>query len=323
MASSSAAPRPPGQEMESSSSAPAITTTKGKLYAIGDIHLAFADNRVAWSKLAPHPGDGLILCGDVGESEDHLRSAFSKAIACFDTVWWCPGNHELYTLRGKGSGARGEHKYQECVAIAREYNVLTPEDDFAVWNGEGGPAVVAPLFTLYDYSFRPDDVSIEGAVEWANEKDTVATDEFMLHPDPHATRQDWCWALVHKFETKLGAARARFPSLPLVIANHWQLREDLVNLPLIPRFSLWCGTKLTDDWHRRFGAKVVISGHIHIRRTDWRDGCRFEEVSLGYPRQWKKCADMGKGVNELLREILPGPPVPESPNVPTQWRVYG
>ncbi len=324
MASDSEASRLPGQRTRVSSSS--VTPGKmpsGKLYAIADIHLAFTDNRLAWSRLASHPGDGLILCGDVGESADHLRVAFSKATACFDAVWWCPGNHELYTMRGKGSGARGEQKYQECVAIAREHGVLTPDEDFAIWDGEGGPAVIAPIFTLYDYSFRPNNVSLDDAIQWASEKDTVATDEFMLHPDPYPTRQDWCQALVQRFESKLEAARAQFPSLPFVIANHWQLREDLVELPLIPRFSLWCGTKLTDRWHRRFNAKVVISGHIHIRRTDWRDGCRFEEVSLGYPRQWKKCAEMGKGINEMLREILPGPKVPDTENVPTQWRVYG
>lgn len=303
---------------------PPVSAPAGKLYAIADLHLAYPDNKAAWSRLTPHPRDGLIICGDVGESAEHLRLAFSKATECFDTVWWCPGNHELYSLSGKsGSGARGEQKYQECVDIAREYNILTPEDDFIVWEGEGGPAIVAPIFTLYDYSFRPDDVSLEGAVAWATEKDTVATDEFLLHPDPHASRQDWCAVLLEKFEIRLEAVKAQFPTLPLVIANHWPLREDLITLVLNPRFSLWCGSKVTNDWHQRFNAKVVISGHLHLRRTDWKNGCRFEEVSLGYPRQWKRCAEMGMGIEELLREILPGPESVKMGEVPTQWRIYG
>lgn len=136
------------------------TTPTGKLYAIADIHLAFAVNRDAWHTLRPHPGDGLIICGDVGETVEHLQLAFSVATKCFETVWWCPGNHELYSLPS-GSTVRGEHKYQQCVEIARSYDVLTPEDDFVVWEGQGGPAVIAPIFTLYDYSFRPDDVTLE------------------------------------------------------------------------------------------------------------------------------------------------------------------
>ncbi|WP_428669704.1 hypothetical protein [Roseibium sp.] len=52
----------------------------------------------------------------------------------------------------------------------------------------------------------------------------------------------------------------------------------------------------------RFNASVVVSGHLHTRRTDWRDGARFEEVSLGYPRQW----DQQKGMAFYLRSILSG-----------------
>ncbi len=51
-----------------------------------------------------------------------------------------------------------------------------------------------------------------------------------------------------------------------------------------PEFAQWCGTERTADWHTRFNAKAVVYGHLHIPRTTWEDGVRFEEVSLGYPR---------------------------------------
>jgi hypothetical protein len=48
--------------------------------------------------------------------------------------------------------------------------------------------------------------------------------------------------------------------------------------------------------------EAVIYGHLHIRRSHRLDGVRFEEVSLGYPRQWK-----GRiAPRDLLREIYPG-----------------
>jgi hypothetical protein len=31
-----------------------------------------------------------------------------------------------------------------------------------------------------------------------------------------------------------------------------------------------------------------VYGHLHIPRTTWYDGVRFEEVSLGYPAEWAK-----------------------------------
>lgn len=304
--------------------APASSSFPSRLLAISDIHLSYKTNREAYEKLEPHPNDGLILCGDVGESADHCRMAFAQATACFKTVFWVPGNHELYTMPAKKEdGARGEKKYLECVEIAREFGVFTPEDDYTLWEGDGGPCLIAPIFTLYDYSFRPDDVKLEDALEWAREENIEATDEHLLHPDPYTSRIEWCHALVDQTEKKLAAAVEAHPDVPLIIAGHWPLREDLVKLPRVPRFSLWCGTTKTKDWHKRFNAKVVISGHLHIRRTDWIDETRFEEVSLGYPKQWQGCVEQGLDVNDLLREILPGPETPPVKQRTTVWRHYG
>ncbi|KAF1955078.1 ser/Thr protein phosphatase family protein [Byssothecium circinans] len=298
----------------------------GKLWAIADLHLSYKANREAWEQLQPKPNDGLLLVGDVGESAEHLRIAFAQATACFrkDMIFFTVGNHELYTMPSqKENGARGENKYMECIEIAREYGITTPEDDYVLWEGEGGPALIAPIFTLYDYSYRPSHVKLADALDWAREKNIEATDEYLLHPDPHESRIAWCDALLARTEAKLTAALTKHPGVKLIIANHWPLREDLVKLPLVPRFCLWCGTKKTEDWHRQFNAKVVVSGHLHIRRTDWRDGTRFEEVSLGYPRQWQDCKDRGMDVNDLLREILPGPSTrPQEPQS-TQWRKFG
>lgn len=110
-----------------------------KLYAIADLHLSYKANCEALALLPPHPEDSLIIAGDVGESLDHLRLAFSATKARFRHVWWVPGNHELYTLphspasgrdedRTKAPQARGHGKYMECVEVAREHGVLTPED---------------------------------------------------------------------------------------------------------------------------------------------------------------------------------------------------
>ncbi|RMZ83076.1 hypothetical protein DV738_g1416, partial [Chaetothyriales sp. CBS 135597] len=290
-----------------------------RLLAIADLHISHKSNKEALYQLREHPDDGLIICGDVGEKLEHLRTVFELTKQLFKQVWWVPGNHELYTLPNERAGLRGEQKYNECVRVANEYGVITPEDEYVRWDGDGGPCIVAPIFTLYDYSFRPDSVKREDALDWAAETDVMATDEVLLHPDPYPSRDAWCTALVNRTSARLEKAAAL--GLPLIIANHWPLRQDLVKLVRIPRFSLWCGTKLTEDWHTRFNAKVVVSGHLHIRRTDHIDYVRFEEVSLGYPKQWEAARAMGKDINDLLREILPGPAY--QGNEPTIWRHLG
>ena len=309
------------------------------LYAIADLHLGHAVNEQEWQKLEPAgPGCGLILAGDIGETTAHLISAFTKAKACFEHVFWVPGNHELYRIpatsparKTEADSLLGEAKYLKFVEIARSYGVLTPEDPWFVWQGDdGSETVIALCFTLYDYSFRPAHVSREQALDWAMEEDIQATDEALLQPDPHESRDAWCQALCDQWESKFGDYVAAHPGVPFVIVNHWPLREELVHIPRIPRFSLWCGTKRTADWHRKgqfgsdyAGASVVVTGHLHVRRTDHTDRCRFEECSLGYPPQWSGARAMGKDVNTMLREILPGAEEPEFDGSQTQWRQFG
>ena len=277
-----------------------------KLYGISDLHLNYTINRQALEALPPYPDDWLILAGDIGDTEQDLHFALSILTRRFARLLWAPGNHDLWTLPSDASGLRGEAKYQRLVSICRYYGALTPEDPYVLWPGEGPTCLLAPLFLLYDYSFRPDDVPEEQAVAWAAETDVICTDEVLLHPDPYLSRQAWCAARCLYTERRLREVSTR---APLVLINHFPLRQDLVQLVRIPRFSIWCGTRRTEHWHVHFPVTAVVYGHLHIRGTHFRDGVRFEEVSFGYPRDWRS----ERGLQYYLREILPGFSTPTSP----------
>jgi len=269
-----------------------------KLYAVSDLHLGYEKNRHALSGIAARPDDWLILAGDVGETYGHLRLALDVLTPRFRRIVWVPGNHDLWTVPASGEGERGQFKYDRLVALCRSYDVLTPEDPYPVVRLGTDEVRIAPLFLLYDYSFRPDHVPIERAVEWAKESGVVCSDEILLHADPYPSRTAWCHARCDLTQARL---LQHADGVPTILVNHFPLREDLVQLRRIPRFSLWCGTRRTEDWHLRFNASVVVSGHLHIRSTKYRDGVRFEEVSLGYPHQW---ADADT-IDRFVREIWP------------------
>ncbi len=271
-----------------------------KLYAVSDLHLSREPNRRALKNLRAHPGDWLILAGDVGETETHLQYALAVLTRCFDQVLWTPGNHDLWTLPSARQGARGEARYRRLVQICRDYGVLTPEDPYPRWPGPGPACTLAPVFTLYDYSFSPDEIPPERAVEWAAGAGVVCADELLLHPDPYPSRQAWCAARCEYTGARLQEAGA---AGPLLLASHYPLRRDLVLLRRIPRFAPWCGTRLTESWFERFPLLAVVYGHLHLRGSHRRLGVRCEEVSLGYPEQWDESA----GLEPYLREILPGP----------------
>lgn len=277
-----------------------------KLWAISDLHVGFRENREALQALPDHPDDWLILCGDIADTPAQLEFALDALARKFARLVWVPGNHELWSLPRK-SALRGVARYAELVALCRRRGVLTPEDPYPVWPGEGGPHLLAPLFLLYDYSFRPDAIPIEEAVAWAQEEGLMCSDELLMHPDPYPTFGAWCEARCRESEARLERARAEQP-LPTILIAHFPLKQQLAVLPRIPRFMVWCGTRRTEDWHRRFEASVVVSGHLHIPSTRYVDGVRFEEVSLGYPEQWRERATRrGWRIEDHLRPILPTP----------------
>jgi len=274
-----------------------------RLLGISDLHLRHEHNRLALEALASHPDDWLILAGDIGETEAQLAFALEILTRRFQRVIWVPGNHDLWTLPSDPHRLRGVAKYERLVTICQSYGVLTPEDPYICWPASDSPCLLAPLFLLYDYSFRPDTIPAPVAIDWAAETGILCTDEVLLHPDPYESRASWCVARCHYTEARLAQVPSSFT---LVLINHFPLRYDLVDLPGIPRFSLWCGTHATELWHIRFRARVVVYGHLHRRAMQVLDGTRFEEVSLGYPGDW----DIARGILPYLREILPGPPTP-------------
>ncbi len=273
-----------------------------KLFAISDLHVGADSNRAALATLAFHPDDWLILAGDLGETIEQLEAVLSVTVPRFAKVFWVPGNHELWTHASDNTGLRGAAKYDALVAVCRARGVLTPEDPYVEWPGtEGPPTLIAPLFTLYDYTFRPDSVSRDRALDWAMEDGVLCTDEVLLHPDPYPSREAWCHARCDFSERRLGEIPGEYRT---VLVDHFPLRRDLAVLPRVPRFSLWCGTTRTEDWHVRFRARAVVQGHLHIRGTRYRDGVAFDEVSVGYPKQWKQ----QHGLEPYLRQILPAVP---------------
>jgi 3',5'-cyclic AMP phosphodiesterase CpdA len=254
------------------------------LYAVSDLHVDHAENRELVEQMQPRSErDWLIVAGDVADSRAGVEWALRLLAGRFERVVWVPGNHELLTYKDDPLQLRGEARYRHLVELCREIGVLTPEDGFARWQGPGGPVLVAPLFLLYDYSFgRNVAASKVEAMRLAHEAGVVCVDEYLLHPDPYPSRESWCEARVAEAERRLLAAD---PGLPTVLVNHFPLTVEPTRLLRHPQFAQWCGTSLTADWHRRFRAVAVVYGHLHIPRTHWQDGVRFEEVSIGYPRE--------------------------------------
>jgi len=254
----------------------------GRLLAISDLHVGYPENRAfALSLRAQEPDDWLIVAGDVGEVFADVGYVLATLAGRFARVIWTPGNHELWTLPSDPVPVRGVARYEALVTVCRRFGVLTPEDEFAVWPGPDGPVTVAPLFTLYDYSFgaggRP------AALAAARAARVTPADERRLHADPYPSAGEWCRDRAAATERRLAAVAG-----PLVLASHWPLLREPTMALRHQEYAPWCGTTRTADWHRRYQVVASVYGHLHIPRTTVHDGVRFEEVSVGYPREWQR-----------------------------------
>jgi 3',5'-cyclic AMP phosphodiesterase CpdA len=276
-------------------------TRTPKLLATSDLHVTYQENRDFVAAIrAPSPDDWLIVAGDVGEKFHDIEWALDLLRKRFAKVIWSPGNHELWTTKDDAVQTRGEVRYKQIVEMCRSIDVVTPEDPYPVFEGSGDPLVVAPLFTLYDYTFRPEGTFDQvSALAKAHEAGVVCTDEYFLFPDPFPSREAWCEARIAETERRLSEVD---PALKTVLINHYPLVREPTRVLRYPEFALWCGTEKTADWHLRFNCAEMVYGHLHIPRTTRHDGIRFDEVSLGYPREWKPRGLTGARLVDVLRE---------------------
>ena len=228
----------------------------GKLLAISDLHVRYPENRQFVQDLRPDSDrDWLLVAGDVADRWADIEWALTELSQRFQLVVWSPGNHELWTVPGDPVQLRGVERYQQLVALCRRLGVITPEDHYPVWRGEGGPAVIAPLFLLYDYTFRPPGTATKAeALAEAYRTRVVCTDEWLLHPDPYPSREAWCQDRVQATEERLAAVDH---GLPTILVSHYPLVREPTRILRYPVFAQWCGTEQTADWHLRFRAQAV------------------------------------------------------------------
>jgi hypothetical protein len=141
-------------------------------------------------------------------------------------------------------------------------------------------------------------------MEAARAASVVCSDEILLAPDPYPSREAWCL-------DRLRYTRARLDALPValrtVLVAHWPLHPGPTRRLRYPAFSPWCGTRATEDWHLRYRAVASVHGHLHIPITEYYDGVRHEEVSLGYPRERRART---RPTHYGLRPILPDAAAP-------------
>lgn len=250
-----------------------MTTT---LWAVSDLHAAVKANRPRIETIKPaDPSDWLIVAGDVAENLDLVLSILAMLKERFAEVIWVPGNHELYCR--SSDRYVGRDRYAALVEGCRNLGVITPEDPYPLFYG----TTIVPLFTLYDYTFRDPNTTIKDVLDRAEQVGLIMNDEITIAP--FVDIRQWC-------RDRLAYSLKRLSHVegPTILVNHWPLVREPTYKMVYQDAALWCGTRHTRDWPQRFHAESVVYGHLHMPGITTVDGIDHIEVSLGYPREWKR-----------------------------------
>ena len=257
------------------------------LWAISDLHVSHAANREIVASLRPESAnDWLLLPGDVAEQESEFEWVISTLAKRFERVVWAPGNHDLWCTPADKVKLPGILCYQRLVNICRRYNVATPEDKFLRYTTEDGTSVVlAPVLTLFDYSFKSAmDHTPAQAIERARRQGVMSSDELFLKTYPYNSVIDWCSERIIYTEKRLNELS---DDDELVLISHYPLIQEPTRLLKNSEFSIWCGTEKTRKWLTRYGVRMVVYGHLHLPGVNYFSGIAHVEVSLGSPNEWR------------------------------------
>lgn len=120
---------------------------QGRIWALSDIHTDHAEN-LEWIRSLEQDGryakDTLLLAGDVSDKNEVLRETLASLAASFATVFFVPGNHDLWVRRESEESSLD--KLAAVLALCSELGVRT-RPAFA------GGAVIVPLLSWYHSSW--------------------------------------------------------------------------------------------------------------------------------------------------------------------------
>lgn len=273
-----------------------------RVFALSDIHVDYAEN-LQWIRnisTSDYRQDTILLAGDATHDMDRLRTSFELLRQRFRHVFFVPGNHELWVMKGeKGNSV---DKFHTVLSVCREMGVQTDVGSV----GEGPAKVwIVPLFSWYvtpeegrDSLFLPKRGGDQGMkvwsdsyfVKWPEFDGGISANTFFLNMNQPRIQASY--------------------DAPVISFSHFLSRRDLLftygtdmeavfrrvaETPPNPHekgegfnFSRVAGSRTLDIQIRTLGSQVHVHGHQHRNRYRMVDGILYTSHCLGYKHERAK-----------------------------------
>jgi len=260
-----------------------------RVFALSDLHVDHQGN-LAWvNQLSSveYLDDALILAGDVSDRLDRIEEALASLRGKFASVFFVPGNHELWIRKEDLGDSIG--KFEQVMSLCESLGVQTFPGK--LHSGETTVHIV-PLFSWYA---RPEDGPDSLYLKKKTENTSLqmwGDDRFTRWPQMEESIADYF----------LGMNRARFPEAgeDVISFSHFLPRRELIfgsekrsrsggggqgdPHPWF-NFSRFAGSAGINRQIRELRSVIHVYGHQHRDRNREIDGVQYVSRCLGYRRE--------------------------------------
>lgn len=233
-----------------------------RVFTVSDIHIDFSCNKKWLLSLSKqeYANDILILGGDISHDLSLIELAFRTLTSCFKDVFYIPGNHDLWSERGRETSWQ---RFETLNQISDSYNIHRHSHEYEQF-------IVVPILCWYDYSFGSVSERLKRQwgdffrCNWEEMNDAQVNKRFL--------KQNHFVANTNK---------------RIISFSHFLPRMDV--LPTIARLNKLLapvlGTKDLEKLIRKWPSSIHIYGHSHINVYTWRKGILYINNAFGYPRE--------------------------------------
>ncbi|WP_372370078.1 metallophosphoesterase [Candidatus Uabimicrobium sp. HlEnr_7] len=232
-----------------------------RIFTVSDIHIDYEENR-EWLKAlskSDYKNDILIFAGDISHKVSLIEEAFKILSSCFSSVFYVPGNHDLWIKRGHETS---KERFHFLSNLADNYGIKKDYSEYEKF-------VIAPILCWYDYTLgkmTPKLTSQWGdffRCDWNGMSDAQVNDYFLQQNVIPQTQKT------------------------VISFSHFLPRIDL--LPALSKLTGFLapvlGTKKLETIIRSWPSRIHIYGHSHVNTYKWRNNTLYINNAFGYPRE--------------------------------------
>ncbi|WNO11147.1 metallophosphoesterase [Teredinibacter sp. KSP-S5-2] len=238
-----------------------------RLFAFSDIHIDYQSN-LRWLQQisnSEYVNDCVILAGDVSDSLSLLEECFYQLSKKFNRIFFVPGNHDLWVLKGEAD--HSIDKFQKVIALADQYQVRTRRERV-------GQTDILPLYAWYDMSFGQPCNNLYQS--WMDFRACKWPEELNCHNK------------ITEFFLEQNCDYLMPSAVDVISFSHFLPRLDIMP-SFIPKKHRMVypvlGCERLDAQLRRAGSKIHIYGHSHVNRNVTIGGVRYINSAYGYPAE--------------------------------------